>query len=117
SLLASFLDFIVFALAYRLTGDIMVSLLIGRFLIGSLLNYIINRRLVFHSSATIFWSLIKYYMALVTMSFLSYLLIDLAIAHLGLEVPIAKILVESLLFVVSFTIQREFVFTNKAGEE
>ncbi|MCP5052955.1 MAG: glycosyltransferase, partial [bacterium] len=47
SLLASFLDFIVFALAYRLTGNIMVSLLIGRFLIGSLLNYIINRRLVF----------------------------------------------------------------------
>jgi putative flippase GtrA len=110
SMLASFCDFIVFSIVYNLTANILVSLLIGRFLIGSLLNYIINRRLVFHSKTRVLSSLFKYYLALIIMSFLSYLLITLALAHLGFKVMIAKIVVETFLFVFSFLIQREFVF-------
>ena len=110
SMLASFCDFIVFSIAYSLTANILVSLLIGRFLIGSLLNYIINRRLVFHSKSGVLSSLFKYYLALIIMSVLSYLLITLALAHLGFKIMIAKIVVETFLFVFSFLIQREFVF-------
>jgi glycosyltransferase involved in cell wall biosynthesis len=110
SMLASGCDFIVFSIAYHLTANILLSLLIGRFLIGSLLNYIINRRLVFHSKSRVLSSLFKYYLALIIMSVLSYLLITLALAHLGFKVMIAKIVVETFLFVFSFLIQREFVF-------
>jgi len=110
SMLASGCDFIVFSIAYSLTGNILVSLLIGRFLIGSLLNYIINRRLVFHSKTKVLSSLLKYYLALIIMSVLSYLLITLALDYLGFKVMIAKIVVETFLFVFSFLIQREFVF-------
>jgi glycosyltransferase involved in cell wall biosynthesis len=110
SMLASGCDFIVFSIAYHLTANILLSLLIGRFLIGSLLNYIINRRLVFHSKSGVLSSLFKYYLALIIMSVLSYLLITLALAHLGFKVMIAKIVVETFLFVFSFLIQREFVF-------
>jgi putative flippase GtrA len=110
SMLASFCDFIVFSIVYSLTANILLSLLIGRFLIGSLLNYIINRRLVFHSKTRVLSSLFKYYLALIVMSFLSYLLISLVLGHLGLKIMIAKIVVETFLFVFSFLIQREFVF-------
>ncbi|UCH96500.1 MAG: bifunctional glycosyltransferase family 2/GtrA family protein [Candidatus Aminicenantes bacterium] len=116
SMLASFCDFIVFSIAYNLTANIMVSLLIGRFLIGSLLNYIINRRLVFHSKTRVLSSLFKYYLALIVMSVLSYLLITLALAHLGFKVMIAKVVVETLLFVFSFAIQREFVFFSETED-
>jgi glycosyltransferase involved in cell wall biosynthesis len=110
SMLASFCDFIVFSIVYGLTANILLSLLIGRFLIGSLLNYIINRKLVFHSKTKVLASLLKYYLALIIMSILSYLLISLALEHLGFKIMIAKIVVETCLFVFSFLIQREFVF-------
>jgi glycosyltransferase involved in cell wall biosynthesis len=113
SLLASFFDFIIFSLMFKLTSSIIVSLLIGRFLVGSLLNYVLNRRLVFHSNARVLWSLIKYYIALIVMSLLSYLLIHFTMEQLGLKVMLAKILVETLLFALSFSLQREFVFTAK----
>lgn len=114
SMLASFCDFIVFTIAFKLTSNIILSLLIGRFIVGSMLNYIINRRLVFHSKAGVFLSLLKYYMALMVMSLLSWILIKMAIIHMGIKVILAKVLVETLLFVFSFMIQREFVFTGKA---
>jgi putative flippase GtrA len=93
-----------------LTANIMISLLIGRFIVGSILNYIINRRLVFHSKSGVLSSLLKYYLALVVMSFISYLSINIAMAELGIKVIAAKIVVETLLFGFSFLIQREFVF-------
>jgi glycosyltransferase involved in cell wall biosynthesis len=110
SLIASFFDFIVFTLTFGLTANIMISLLIGRFIVGSILNYIINRRLVFHSKSGVLSSLLKYYLALVVMSFISYLSINIAMAELGIKVIAAKIVVETLLFGFSFLIQREFVF-------
>ncbi len=113
SLLASFFDFIVFTITFKLTSNIMVSLLIGRFIIGSLLNYIINKRLVFRSKTGVFPSLLKYYLALVVMSLLSWVLIKMVVIQMGVKVIIAKVLVETLLFVLSFSIQREFVFLNK----
>lgn len=111
SMTASFFDFIVFSLVFGWTGSILAAMLVGRFLVGSTLNYVINRRLVFHSDAKVLWSLLKYYLALVTLSIISYLAINLVIQQLGLRVMPAKILVETLLFVVSFSVQREFVFT------
>ena len=114
SLLASFFDFIVFTIFFNLTANIMLSLLMGRFVVGSLLNYVINRRLVFHSKTGVVSSLLKYYMALVVMSLMSWLLIKAVVLQMGIKVVLAKILVESLLFVLSFSIQREFVFVNKA---
>lgn len=112
SLIASCMDFIVFSLVFGWTGNILAAILLGRFLVGSLLNYAINRRLVFRSGGGVLWSLLKYYLALVTLSVISYLAIVLVIQQLGLGVLTAKILVETLLFAVSFSVQREFVFTH-----
>jgi glycosyltransferase involved in cell wall biosynthesis len=110
SMIASFFDFIVFSITFGLTANIIISLLIARFIVGSTLNYIINRRLVFHSKSGVLSSLLKYYLALVVMSFISYLSINIAMAELGIKVIAAKIVVETLLFGFSFLIQREFVF-------
>lgn len=110
SMLASFFDFIVFTIAFALTANILLSLMVGRFVVGSMLNYIINRRLVFHSKAGVIPTLLKYYLALAAMGFIAYLLIEVALRQLVLGVVPAKIIVETLLFGFSFLIQREFVF-------
>lgn len=117
SLLASLFDFIIFTTVFKLTSNILMSMLIARFVIGSLLNYIINKRLVFRSKSGVFSSLFKYYLFLVVLSLLSWLLIKTIMIQMGIRVIIAKILVESLLFILSFCIQREFVFVNRGKVE
>jgi glycosyltransferase involved in cell wall biosynthesis len=116
SMVTSFFDFLVFTLMFGITGSIMSSLLIARFVVGSMLNYIINRRLVFHSKTGVFYSLLKYYLALFIMSIISYLLINRAMEDLGFSVIAAKVVVETVLFAVTFLIQRDFVFQGKAEE-
>ncbi|MCP5045829.1 MAG: GtrA family protein, partial [bacterium] len=116
SMITSFFDFIVFTLTFKLTSNIMVSLLIARFVVGSLLNYVINRRLVFHSQTRVISSLLKYYLALIVMSIISYLLINRTMEHLGTSVIIAKVMVETILFAFTFLIQRDFVFQGKTGD-
>ena len=116
SMLTSFFDFIVFTIMFKLTSNIMVSLLIARFVVGSMLNYIINRQLVFHSKSRVFFSLLKYYAALFIMSIISYLLINWTMAQLGVTVIIAKVTVETLLFAFTFLIQRDFVFQGRAED-
>jgi glycosyltransferase involved in cell wall biosynthesis len=113
SLIASVFDFIVFTVMYRLSGNIVISLLAGRFVVGSLLNYVINRRLVFHSSERVWSTLSRYYFALVAMSLVSYLLIRFVVIQWGFKITVAKIVVETCLFVFSFLVQREFVFGSK----
>lgn len=112
SLIASICDFIVFIIAFNMSGTILFSLLTARLLVGTLVHYMINRRLVFRSRARVFSTLMKYYLALAVMGFLSYLLINLSLKHLNFAVIPAKIVVESLLFVFNFLIQRDFVFTS-----
>jgi len=116
SVLTSICDFIVFTIMYSLTGNIIVSILIARYLVGSSLNYIINRRLVFHSQTGVLISLLKYYLALLLMSVISYLSIIKAMEYLGLSVVVAKIIVETILFAFTFLIQRDFVFESKAED-
>jgi putative flippase GtrA len=110
SILTAFFDFIIFTIAFRLTGNIIVSILIARYVVGSVFNYIINRWLVFHSKSRVVSTLLKYYFALLIMSIISYFLIDMAMQHMGLQVIPAKLIVETVLFGLTFLIQRDFVF-------
>ena len=116
SMLTSLLDFFVFTLALKLSADIMISILIARYVVGSIFNFIINRWLVFHSKSRIVSSLLKYYFALLVMSIISFLLIRLAMEYLSLRVIPAKILVETLLFGLTFLVQRDFVFGRYAED-
>jgi len=113
SILAGLFDFIVFLIVFRGTGGIILSLPAGRLAAGALSDYIFHRRLVFHRETGGVPRLLKYYFALVTMSFVSYLLISAVQGWLAVSVPVAKIIVEILLFGFSYLIQREFVYGYK----
>jgi glycosyltransferase involved in cell wall biosynthesis len=115
SLSAALIDFLVFMGIFSLTKNILVSL-IGSRIVSSLINFFVNRKLVFHRQQGFTFSLIKYYILLCFMTGLSYLLISLLHTKIGISIPLSKIIAETALFLISFSLQRNFVFSNLQNE-
>jgi glycosyltransferase involved in cell wall biosynthesis len=110
SLFASSIDFIIFTATYLLRGDILTALVVARLVSGGV-NFLVNKSLVFHDREAALLPLAKYLALFVTLAALSFLSIT-AMAEFGINVIVAKVVVESLLFLASFTIQRDFIFTT-----
>lgn len=108
ALVAAGIDFAGFSVAFALTGNLLVSIGVGRF--SSLVNFAINRKFVFHSLASVQGALWRYYALVMAVGALSYVLIHTFQSFAGWNVFAAKIVVDSLLSLVSFAMQRTFVF-------
>ena len=111
SIFTSVIDFLVFALAYALSASILQSIVIAR-LVSGIVNFMVNRSLVFHSSDRVAFAVVKYYALLVLLGAAAYLSIR-ALAEAGVNVIVAKLLTETLLFLVSFSVQRSIIFTRR----
>ncbi len=121
SSIASFLfDYGFFTLILFLLGndtDRNIRLLIATFgarAVSSFFNFCVNKKMVFRSQASTLKSLVRYYLLCVVQAAASYgllyLLSSLLSAGSGLE-AILKLVVDILLFFVSFRIQQGWVFT------
>lgn len=92
---------------------------IGARLVSSIINFTINRKSVFKSKSGVAASLVKYYALCVCQMGLSYLLVYLISCATGAEQSIIqtvfKMAVDTLLFIMCFVIQREWVFKTKKG--
>lgn len=115
SILASVLDFILFSISYSLTTNILVSIFIGRYTIGPFVNYSINKSFVFHHQGRTSSTLVRYYLFATIMGGCAYFLIRAVSANLAISVIASKIAVETFLFIVSFTIQRDYIFAQKTS--
>lgn len=114
SALAAIVDFLVFITAYALSGSLLPSFLLGRLVAGNL-NFLVNRNLVFHNRARVATTVARYYALFVTMGAVAYFSIR-SLTGLGVNVVAAKVLTETLLFLASFALQREFVFVAPREE-
>jgi len=108
SLVAAGIDFVGFSVTFALTQDVLTSFVVGR--LSSLANFLLNKRYVFHSDTSIGRSLGRYYLLAVAIALVSYGSIRESVAHFGWNVFAAKVVVETLLSFVSFSVQRTFVF-------
>jgi len=108
AILAAAIDFAGFTLAFALTGNILISVAIGR--LSSLVNFVLNKKYVFHSRASVKGTLWRYYALVAAIAGLSYLLIWALHRYARWNVFAAKVVVDSLLSLVSFSMQRTFVF-------
>ncbi len=107
---SALIDYGMFMLGYTLTRNLWVSQYGARLISGSF-NYTINRNLVFRSRAKIPGSLARYIALAVILAYGSLLIIK-GMVHLGVHVALAKPLAESMLFSVSFLVQRNFILKN-----
>lgn len=111
SLLASVIDFAVFALAFGISGSVAGAMLYGRG-VALCVNFAVNKRLVFHRYGGGIGMFLRYLALVALLGLLSWLMIRELQALLGMGALTAKLLAESVLFVLSFSVQRELVFAD-----
>lgn len=108
SLIAAAIDLVVFSIAFAMTQNLPFSFIVGR--LSSLANFLLNRGFVFRSNASFPESLWRYYALVFVIGLLSYGSISILTGDLHWNMYASKILVETLLSLVSFSVQRTFVF-------
>ncbi|MEG0691967.1 MAG: bifunctional glycosyltransferase family 2/GtrA family protein [Oscillospiraceae bacterium] len=110
-LLFAFLVNLFDTLLDKSLGIILATL--GARICSSLVNYTINKNSVFLITDKHIGTLIRYYMLCVVQLICSALLVALFYALLPIEESVIKIIVDFILFVISFQIQREWVFKKR----
>ncbi len=104
-------DYIGFALAYSAGAGTLGALAVGR-IGGTLINFNLNRRFVFHHQGGLAAPLVKFLLLVVVLAAVSYGLIEVFAAEFGIHVLVAKAISETLLFSVSYVVQRNLVFAG-----
>ncbi len=111
-----FIDILLFSLfltAYDNIGiasSIVFSTLTAR-IISALYNYLINAKLVFKKMNKT--SLIKYGLLVICQMFVSAFIVSYMCKHVFISPVILKIIIDAIIFVINFIIQREFIFKRK----
>jgi len=118
SSLSSFvIDILIFKLALFLLkkGNVSSAITISAAtvvarIISSIYNYLINRKVVFNSSEKGAGSLVKYYILAAIQMCCSAALVTVFYNWIGIPETIVKVIVDSVLFLISFQIQKRIVF-------
>lgn len=115
SLISAGLDLGFFTAAFWATRNVLLAVVVGR--VSSLVNFALNRSLVFHSRSSIKGTLWRYYLLAVVLAAISYGAIRALSRWLGWNTVAIKIIVETTLSLLSFSVQRTFVFTGASNSE
>lgn len=117
SLLTAGVDYAVFMACILLGLSLASSMALGR-ACSWVVNYGVNRKFVFKSDKGYMQSLVPYLLFEVSMALVSYIAIDSLFRTLSFNVYMAKVVVETSLYLLTFTVQREIVFGPSAtGKE
>ena len=108
SILAGSIDYVCFSIAFAASHNVALAVAVGR--LSSLVNFAINKSFVFRSRRSIGSALLRYYALVIAVGCISFGFIWLLHNYLGWNVYAAKVPVDLLLSLVSFSIQRTFVF-------
>jgi len=114
SSISSFIiDITLFTIIYSLIHNILLSTIIAR-LISSFYNYFINKNIVFNNKSSK-KNIIKYYTLCIIQTIMSWLLVELTyiIFKSGIYPSLIKIVIDSILFILSFHIQKTWVFRKE----
>ena len=79
-------------------------------IVSASVNFTLNYKLVFKSKANVFLAILKYTLLALFILGCGTLLISVLVKQAGINEYLAKIIVEVTMFIVSWTIQRLFVF-------
>ncbi len=119
---AALIDHLVFFILnlifnrFPIPYSLIISMAAAR-CISSVTNFILNKKTVFKNSGNTFKTIVKYYILAVPMLLISCVGIKYMTSLLGITsaflTTLIKIVIEGILFILSFRIQREWVFTSK----
>jgi glycosyltransferase involved in cell wall biosynthesis len=109
SVVTALVDYSIFIAAYQALGSILMSNYIARS-VAMMVNYILVRRMVFHSTRKVLVTFLQFTLLVAAMGYVSSLLIHVITATFAVNVVVAKLLSELLLYLVNFFIQKEVIF-------
>lgn len=109
SIISFIIDYTIYSILFLLTKQLIFSNITARVISGTV-NYIINKNIVFKSQKSVVQSAIYYAFLAATILILNTLILKSLVTFIGLNAFLAKIITEVVLFVLSYTVQKRFVF-------
>lgn len=120
AILSFIIDFSLLLLLQNITSNLYsesIALLvsvIGARIVSSLFNFTFNRNVVFKNKDKLLKALVQYYMLVIFVIIANYLLLNILTVKLHCNIVISKILVEVILFICNYIIQKIFIFKKKS---
>lgn len=120
SFIAFLVDYGLYSLMIFVTKGLTVALSlqisnISARVVSSGLNFYINRKYVFKNSDGIVIAALKYFALAGVILFANTFLLDILVQKAGIERHISKLLVEVSFFIISWLVQRLFIFKRGKG--
>ena len=111
SIVSAIIDFSLLIILENIFHKLLLSVVISR-IISSAINFTFNKNFVFNSGkkTKLLKMLIKYYSLVVVIMILNYIILKILYGFLGINLIIAKIITEIILYSFSFIIQKRIVF-------
>jgi glycosyltransferase involved in cell wall biosynthesis len=110
SLVSTVVDYAVFAIMNITVANQLIGSVVVARSISSLINFSINKNIVFKRKSTGKNAIFRYYALVIFIMMASYGLIKLFNLGLGLNLYLSKLIADCILYFVSFIVQREFVY-------
>lgn len=111
SFIGFLVDYLLYSLLLMRTGNLHLSNICAR-IVSATINYSLNRKLVFRSSVSAIKSALQYTCLATVILAGNTAVLTLLVDWCGVDQMLAKILVEILLFVLSWTVQRCIIFRD-----
>jgi len=108
SLISFLVDYGLYAILILITNNIIVSNIIAR-IVSATVNYKINKKAVFNDKKTA-KSAIKYIILAISILCLNTIILKLLADYLFINKYLSKVITELTLFILSYIIQRRYVF-------
>ena len=102
----------LYSLIFALTKGTVKANVIAR-VISSCVNFMLNKKVVFKNKENIYKTAAKYFLLAAVILAVNTVLLKMTVLYLIHNEYIAKIIVECVLFLFSWTAQRSFVFKKK----
>ena len=80
--------------------------------VSSVLNYILNKKLVFRNNDSVMTTAFKYFMLAVAVILVGSGILYVLDIKLGMNLAVAKPIVDTALYFVNYFIQKKFIFKN-----
>ena len=111
SIISFVIDYLLFTLFMFVFNNINLSNISAR-IISASVNYNVNKRIVFKSKQKLYKSLSGYILLAISILLINTLLLNIFVNVLSVNAFISKVIVELLLFIFSYIVQRKVVFKN-----
>lgn len=116
SMLTAVIDYIIFLFVFSIGSNILLSQAAARF-VALIFNYAVNRKLVFLSKQQHTNVFPKYVMLVILSGLVSYSIIELLLVLFPLQVAVAKLISEGIIYFGNFAVQRDFIFKGGRGRK